>query len=198
MEKQEENTLCIGLVLALILIQITRKFAVNMFPQLSSWVIDYSIIIGGCLLFWWAIGVVWGWQQKKRNKVNNGLEIREIHEELQNASSRYNNSGFKIVCKIIETTLNDKPKKIIEMIRSSNERTSLEWLYSTIGNISGDLIESGEYHVYRGALDITGNELLSIFDDSYDQLLNMKTKDIDIEYATKQKSTLRKNIKKIG
>ena len=74
----------------------------------------------------------------------------------------------------------------------SPKRTAYSW----INNDSGDILESGEYHIYRGTLNQTGDELLKIFDISTDELV--KLGDMDKEKAYKQKENIRENIKSIG
>lgn len=68
--------------------------------------------------------------------------------------------------------------------------------YSWINNVSGDMLESGEHHIYRGTLNQTGDELLKIFDISTDELV--KLGDMDKEKACEQKENIRENIKTIG
>ena len=60
------------------------------------------------------------------------------------------------------------------------------------------MLESGQYHIYRGVLNPMGpgEDLLKMFDATYDELVHMKA--IDPGYANKQKAALRKNMKDVG
>ena len=75
--------------------------------------------------------------------------------------------------------------------------TPRQWMYSTISNIAGDLVESGNYHIYRGVINPmgTGNELLKIFNKAIDKLVEMKV--LDSERAEKEKGALQENIKSV-
>ena len=67
-----------------------------------------------------------------------------------------------------------------------------------IANTSGDMVESGQYHIYRGVLNPMGpgEDLLNIFDSAMDELV--KLGDIDEKNAQVQKEALRKNIQGVG
>lgn len=58
------------------------------------------------------------------------------------------------------------------------------------------MVESGEYHIYRNALNDTGQKLLKLFDDSTDKLCEQG--DIKKDYADSQKKNIREYIKGIG
>jgi hypothetical protein len=117
--------------------------------------------------------------------------------ELNIAEKEYNNNSFYVIKEIMENGINKQYKEIIELINNSG-RSPREWFYSVIGNKAGDLLETGRYHAYRGSLNIVGNDLLAIFDKSYDLLLQINARDIDIEFVNEQKETLRSNIKQMG
>jgi hypothetical protein len=136
-------------------------------------------------------------EKKKEPQKNNIITKDDLLNELTLAEKEFNNGSFYIVKEAIENSIRRQHKEIIEFI-NSKQRTAKEWIYSVIGNYAGDLIETGDYHVYRGMLNIIGFDLLDIFDKSYDFLLMMKAEDLDIEYANKQKATLRRNIDKLG
>ena len=72
------------------------------------------------------------------------------------------------------------------------------WVYRTIANVAGDLVESGNYHIYRGVLNPMepGEELVEIFDMAVDKLVEMRV--LDTERAKKEKSALLQNIKSVG
>ena len=117
---------------------------------------------------------------------------------LDEATYRYQNRGFELVRPVIERRLLNDPNGIAESIRTSKGRNPREWVYSHIANTAGTMLESGQFHLYRGMIHPLGpgNDLKKIFDDSIDVLTEMKV--IDPEYAEKQKQALRTNIKDIG
>jgi len=118
--------------------------------------------------------------------------------ELKIAEILYMNGSFSIIKNIIEKQIKNNTDSIDQIIEESNGGTSKEWIHSQIGNIAGDLLESGNYHVYRGVLNITGNELFKIFEKSYEILLEIHAKDIDKEYANEQIAVLKRNINSLG
>ena len=65
-------------------------------------------------------------------------------------------------------------------------------------NISGDMVESGQHHIYRGVINPMGpgQNLLKIFDSAMDELV--KLGDTDKENAETQKKAIRENIKNVG
>ena len=103
-----------------------------------------------------------------------------------------------MVRSIIEKALLTKPADLVRDIQESSGRTPREWVYSQIGNIAGNLLETGQYHIYRGVLNPMGpgGDLLKMYDATYDELVQMKA--IDQDYANEQKEALRKNIQNVG
>ena len=131
--------------------------------------------------------------KKKENK-----NLENYLSELKIAETLYKNESFGIIKNIIEKQIKNNTDSIDKIIEESNGGTREEWIHSQIGNIAGDLLESGNYHVFRGVLNITGNDLLNIFEKSYKILLDIHAKDIDKEYANQQIAVLKRNISRIG
>ena len=103
--------------------------------------------------------------------------------------------SFEMVKKQAEKMVLANKGKLKEIMIESNispKRTAYSW----VNNLSGDMLESGEYHIYRGRLNQIGDELLKIFDISTDELV--KLGDIDKEKAYKQKENIGENIKSTG
>ena len=103
--------------------------------------------------------------------------------------------SFEMVKKQAEKMVLANKSKLKEIMIKNNispKRTAYSW----INNVSGDMLESGEYHIYRGTLNQIGDELLKIFDISTDELV--KLGDMDKERAYKQKENIRENMKSIG
>lgn len=124
-------------------------------------------------------------------------EVEEAFEILDEATDKFG-SEFDLVREQIEKmlNLNSDTKQFIDVVRKG--RTVRKYIYSTIANISGDMVESGQYHIYRGVLNPMGpgENLLKIFDAAMDELA--KLGDTDTENAEKQKKAIRENIKSVG
>ncbi|MDD5007537.1 MAG: hypothetical protein PHU49_01245 [Syntrophorhabdaceae bacterium] len=125
-------------------------------------------------------------------------EVKEALSALDEAGHRFQTEAFKMVRHMIEKSVSSNPEALISMIRESGGRTPREWVYSQIGNIAGDLLESGQYHIYRGVLNPMGpgNDLLKMFDATYDELLLLKA--VDADYAKEQKAALRRGLQGVG
>lgn len=125
-------------------------------------------------------------------------EVKAALGTIEEAAYRFQAEAFafQLVRTKMEGWLLDNQSRFVRLICESGGRSTREWVYSQIGNVAGDLLESGEYHVWRGALNPTGNELLLMFDASQDELLQMKA--VDERYVIEQKAIIRKNIQEAG
>ena len=124
-------------------------------------------------------------------------EVKAALSALDEAAQRFQTEAFEMVRNVIESALLARTDALVSVIRE-NGRTPRDWVYSQIGNVAGDMLESGQYHVYRGVLNPLGpaEDLLKMFDATYDELLKMKA--IDVNYANDQKAALRRNIQGVG
>lgn len=105
--------------------------------------------------------------------------------------------SFENVRKTVEEIIMKNKEKIREIMTRDNispRRT----VYSWINNVSGDMLESGQYHIYRGVLNPMGqgNELLKIFDISTDKLVEVG--DMSKDKAEQHKKNIRNCISSIG
>lgn len=125
-------------------------------------------------------------------------EVKAALGALEEAAYRFQFDAFQMVRTVIEKSLFSNPDAFVRAIRESGGRTPREWVYSQIGNIAGDMLESGQFHIYRGVLNPIGpgEDLLKMFDVTYDELLQMKA--VTPEYATSQKDALRECIRGVG
>lgn len=124
-------------------------------------------------------------------------EIKTVLATLDELDSEFNKFLMfpEVKSRVKETLL--KNDKHITNIMIEQDIKPLRTAYSWINNVSGDMIESGEYHIYRGTLNpMTGDELLQIFDISTDKLFEIG--DMDKEKASKHKEDIRRNIKSMG
>ena len=124
-------------------------------------------------------------------------EVKAAIGILDEINLKFNNKGFKMVRNYIEKAIFSNPKKFVEIMQSENE-SPREWIYMKIANIAGDLVESGQYHIYRGILNPQGpgSHLLQLYDMAVDEIVKMGK--LDIEKAKQEKKALRKNIENVG
>ena len=115
--------------------------------------------------------------------------LNEVDQALQNHS-------FNLVRGHIENIIFKHPNDFVDSVNKG--KTPREWIYSSIANISGDLLESGQYHLYRGVINPVGpgSGLRKIFDYSIDELVKIEI--ITQEKADEEKNALGKNILEAG
>lgn len=130
-------------------------------------------------------------------KIFNDKYKKNLLFQLNHEIKLYKYYSINLIFEILDKSIRKNPKEIITYIESNNA-TIKEWIHSQVGNIAGDLLESGKFHVYRGTLNETGQELLQIFDFSYAILFEMKVNSIDLAYIIHQKEIIRNNLKYIG
>ena len=123
-------------------------------------------------------------------------EVKEAIGILKEASQEFGSGGFDLVKEHIEKSILSNTNQFIDVVRKG--RSVRKYVYSMIANISGDMVESGQYHIYRGVLNSMGpgEDLLKIFDAAMTELVRLG--DSDVENANKQKAAVRENIKTVG
>lgn len=133
---------------------------------------------------------------KTRKAVSNKQTSKEtLLLELDKAEKELHNDSFVLIKVYFEKAINKEADKLLNWIQDNNS-TPLAWIYSKTSNVSGDMVESGKYHIYRNALNGTGQDLLKLFDDSTDKLCELG--EIEKDYAKRQKENIREYIKGIG
>lgn len=105
---------------------------------------------------------------------------------------------YKMIQKKIKLAKNN-----VDYAEYFKNHTIEEWLYAEINNLSGDMIESGEYHIYRGLLSPLGKKIFWYFNKSLGELVKLQAKDennqlIDEDYAINQHKTMLAIIKDLG
>ena len=131
--------------------------------------------------------------EKKQEPKN--FEFKEAMEILDEAEDKFE-ADFGVVREYVEKGLDANKEQFLELVQKSG--SVRKYIYTVIANISGDMVESGQYHIYRGVLNPMGpgEGLLKIFDGAMDELV--KLGDTDAKNAEKQKKAIRENIKNIG
>jgi len=148
------------------------------------------IMIAGAIL---QMIIAFGGEMKKSFSKK---EVKEALGILEEASKEFGSGGFDLVKEYVEKSILSDTKQFLDVVRKG--RSVRKYVYSMIANTSGDLAESGHYHIYRGVLNPMGpgEDLLKIFDAAMDELVRLG--DTDAENAEKEKAAVRKNIETMG
>jgi hypothetical protein len=110
--------------------------------------------------------------------------LEELSYQLEQKQTSFIASAmFQTVKSIILADLRIHGEAITGVICRSSGRTPREWVYAQIGNVAGDLLESGKYHFYSGSLNAEGLALRKLFDWSNDELIKMGA--IEPDYVVK-------------
>jgi hypothetical protein len=115
-------------------------------------------------------------------------EVKIAIDVLNEAGRKFEGAGFDLVKERIEKMLLAHPKEFKSIIQKG--ASPHQWIYSTIANVSGDLVESGHYHIYRGVLNPIGpgEDLLKLFDSAVDELVKIGS--VEAKYANEQKRAI--------
>lgn len=105
------------------------------------------------------------------------------------------NPFYEDVKSLSEKIILTSKTEILALMKNKN-RTPRHIALSYINNISGDFLESGKFHTFRGVLNNTGNGYLLIFDKSTDLLISIGDKDIGT--ASEHKKNMRDRINEVG
>ena len=115
---------------------------------------------------------------------------------LDEMASKFNNAAFEKIRENIKLKIRKSPDKAAKAFNDG--KPPRERIYNMIVNLSGDWLESGEYHMYRGVLNPMGigEDLLKLFDTTIDELVLIGA--CDKKLAKEQKKGVRDNIKTVG
>ncbi len=123
-------------------------------------------------------------------------EVKAVLGVLDEADQRFNCPIFERVKKQIEQEVLAHADDVTNLIVKGN--SAREIVFTTITDITGDLVESGQFHIYRGVLNPMngGEDLLRIYDAAVDELLQIGA--VTKDHAANCKESLRRNIKNAG
>jgi len=97
--------------------------------------------------------------------------------------------------KINEMRKKSNPSELVESINQGITLTQI--VLTTIANVSGDMAESGKYHIYRGVLNpMHGVGLIKIYNSAIDELVSRGI--IDKSSGEAEIKGLLNNIKNVG
>lgn len=122
--------------------------------------------------------------------------IKVAEDALDEARVTLDCEALPIVKAEIDKVLRQHPDVLKKQF--DNGLSPRQWAYTAIVNVSGDLLESGEFHLYRGVLDPIkhGSSLLTLYDSAMDELIKMGA--ITPDSASTEKKALRENLASVG
>ena len=123
-------------------------------------------------------------------------EVKAIFDVIDEADTKFNHSlGFRLIRERLERIVRSDPGGVAKSIREG--LSPRQFIYWFIANESGDMLESGDHHCYRGVLDpMVGEDLLRVFDGASDEMVAMGAE--PAEKAERNKAAIRKNIANVG
>ncbi|MBT6048894.1 MAG: hypothetical protein HOG49_19020 [Candidatus Scalindua sp.] len=121
-------------------------------------------------------------------------EVCSALDILDEAEYKLDSPAFEKVQEWVKLSIQENISDVVRIIRK--EQPPRHYVYSMIANASGDWLESGDYHMYRGVLNPMGEGMLKLFDTTVDELVLIGA--CDKEFAKEQKKGVRANIKKVG
>jgi len=138
------------------------------------------------------VGVLGGLQSSRPRS----SEAEEALGLLVELAEFYEPAAIDLVVERIRKLILSEPDEFAKIIRRGTPVR--QWVFSAVANAAADLVESGQYHIYRGVLDPLGpgESLLEIFDEATDELCSLGA--VDSEFAVRQKKGVRENLKEVG
>ncbi len=129
-------------------------------------------------------------------KIFGSKEIKSALCVIEEAKTTLENTEFHIIESILKEILRKHPNDIINIIK--NGTPARQWGYAAIANVTGDLLETGKYHIHRGMLNPLGPgaSLLKLYDSAVDELVRMGI--VNVSSAEIEKKALRKNLNTVG
>lgn len=121
-------------------------------------------------------------------------EIKETLNIIDNIGKFYHGIAFLKIQEYMKKCVLTEPKAFIKNMRSGTRPN--QWVFVTLINISGDMLESGTYHIYRGVLSPEGEELLKIYESAIDTYCTQGY--LNLDSAEEQKDILKNNLKNMG
>lgn len=131
-----------------------------------------------------------------RIRASPSSETAEAITVLEEIGAGFDAAAFGHVSVRVRALILTDPEEFGKMIRRGTPVR--RWVWGAISNAAGDLVESGEFHIYRGVLNPIGpgDGLVRIFDAAADEMVRLNA--AEPEFIAKQKASLRKNIKDVG
>lgn len=122
-------------------------------------------------------------------------EIKMFRAGLDKLEKRLgSSSSFDRVRRVIEADLKVSRKEYMTAISNAKDPESIA--ANSVGNVSGDFVESGQLHVYRGVLSPAGENMLDLYIRTTKFAVDQG--DLEEEIYEANLKTIKSNIKSIG
>ena len=102
--------------------------------------------------------------------------------------------AFEMVRREVEDVVLADPAGLVAVVRRGT--SPREWVYCAIANIAFDYVVSAEYHVWRGALNPIGEDLVRVFNGAGRELVRMGA--CDDKAWEEQQTMLWRCIREVG
>ncbi len=131
----------------------------------------------------------WQFWKKQPDEVN--AAILEL-DKIENAFPDFE---VDLISTSVRDRIKTEPEKVVHSIRVDG-MTPKALVYLVITNVLDRELSSGRFHVYRGLLSGSGENLLRLWDHAVDELL--KSGNHSEEDAAKDKKWIREQIRNVG
>jgi hypothetical protein len=121
--------------------------------------------------------------------------IKLLEAALEEFEARHEFSGLALVKPIVLANIAKNPSGFAQAITEKG-MTPQQVVATEVLNVAGDMLETGEHHVYRGVLSGSGEQLLCLFDETCDELIRLGAMTED--WKTTESAALRENIRGVG
>jgi len=125
---------------------------------------------------------------------NSSDEMQNCLQEVKNVQEELNNIAFDEIKDEIIKQIKEKDKIVYSIKKEDISPRTLVFLIIT--NVIQSILSTGQYHVYRGTLNIIGTELLKIWDYAVNQL--EKSGFHSPQAAEEDRKWIREQIKNVG
>lgn len=132
------------------------------------------------------------------------LPISIAIDTLREAQEIFDEPVFNNEIKVrIEKIIEINQDKFLELFKANKKMSPREWVIAQISNLSGDLLETGKFMLYRGVLSPEGQSLWKYYCFALDELKKIKAlgpdgMPIDDSFIAEQKKCLQDSISEVG
>lgn len=120
--------------------------------------------------------------------------LQDALQTLHEANTKFYHPLFIGVLQYVEQMIRTVPEGIEKA--KGEGRPVKAFIYSILANRTADIIESGELHVYRGVLGISGELLMEVLEGCVSELVRMG--DVSPDSANHIMQSVINNIKRAG
>ena len=123
---------------------------------------------------------------------NTPPEIKEMLNTINKVNLKFDDIFFRLIKNHVEKAILSNPNELLESIKNNNT-TPYQAVYSMMLNRGMDLLESGNYHIYRGVLNPCNNgpKILQFTELCIDELINSGG------FSATDGETVRRNIREM-